>query len=155
MQPHAIGKPRRALKTGMIKRGMLASALIILLRVIMIALVVLSVFGTFYAMRGQDAPLTSIWLMFVHAADDGGTFLNALILQALLSVAQWGSSELAQEDTRWWWMYAGALLPSIWMNIEAYATPVMALMGWQGPFVILAWGIIVAADVAPELFLKQ
>ncbi|PDW02605.1 hypothetical protein [Candidatus Viridilinea mediisalina] len=107
--------------------------------------------ATLYGARGLVVPILTPWqiLQDIHAAPVG--FTLALLAQGVLSVAQYGCPELARDDRRWWAGYVLTLGLSIYWNILGYGA-VFALMGvpW-----LIAIGIIVAGDVAPEIAAKR
>ena len=150
----AVAGGRNA-RTGVIPRASIVTALILTLRSVLIGLMVLSLMGTFYAMIGMTAPFPQVWQMLPDVARDVGTFGIAFAMQLVLSLVQWGSSTLGKEDRRWWWLYALALAPSAWMNIESYAVPLLEVFGWSDERWIVAALLIVAFDVAPEKMLQR
>jgi len=145
----------RGSRTGLVPRAKVVTALILFLRGVLIGLMVLSLFGTFYALIGMDAPFPNVFLMTRDVLFDSATFLTALGAQLLFSLVQWGSASLAKEDRRWWFLYLMALAPSAWMNIESYATPVLDLLNWGSDRFVIAALLIIAADVAPEKLLQR
>jgi hypothetical protein len=150
-QPAAARQGPRPLRTAHIPSRQLGTALVIALRVLMWGLVALSVMGSFYAITNQPAPLFAPWQMVDDAMAASGVFYTALAVQGGLMLAQWGGSELAHDDPRWWVLYFGALIASVWMNTDAYLSP---LTGTGMPWLI-AWLLIVGGDVAPEWLLKR
>jgi hypothetical protein len=145
----------RGSRTGLIPRGRVVSALILTLRSVLIALMVLSLFGTFYALLGVEAPFPNVFAMLGDVMRDSGTFLMALGAQLLFSLVQWGSASLAKEDRRWWFLYLLALAPSAWMNIQSYAQPTLEVFGWNGDRLLIVVALIIAFDIAPEKALQR
>lgn len=142
---------RRPLRTAHVPGKQFASGLVWALRVLMWGLVALSVMGSFYSIVDTSAPLFSPWQMVDDAMGNSSTFWTALAVQAGLMLSQWGGSELAKEDSRWWFLYFGALIASVWMNTNAYLDPLTASgMPW-----LIGWLLIVGGDVAPEWLLKR
>ena len=150
----AVAGGRNA-RTGMVPRASIVTALILTLRSVLIGLMLLSLMGTFYAMLGVAAPFPQVWLMVPEVLQDFGTFGIAFGMQLLLSLVQWGSATLGKEDRRWWWLYALALAPSAWMNIESYAAPLLAVFGWSDERWFVVALLIVAFDIAPEKALQR
>lgn len=138
---------RSRTKTGIVSASFVKRMLLALVRVTAGVLIVLSVVGTFYGARGQDAaaPLQivlDIWQAPLIA-------VLAVGIQGLLSVIQWGSRAAADDDVRWWALYGGALALSAWWNWTAYGDPLIAVgVPW-----LLAAGIVIAGDIYPEFAL--
>lgn len=139
-------KPRRP-KIGLIPAAAIESAFLWVLYTVVILLVVLSLFGTFYGLIGKDAPLGKPWLMMVDAWGAPAYLLGAFALQGLLTLAQWAARLKAEDDRRWWFAYLAALAPSVYYNVDAYYVPAVAM---GVPFVI-ALILIIAGDIIPEL----
>lgn len=130
-------------RIGFLRPSHIEGAFIVLLYTALLLLVVLSILGTFYGWRGQQAPLTrplQIWTDIQSMA-----FVQALILQAVLSITQWGARQLSRHDRRWWMLYLAALVFSVYYNVQAYWIPLGELMP-----AYLAAVLIVAGDVLPE-----
>jgi len=145
----------RGSRTGLVPRAKVVTALILLLRGVLIGLMVLSLFGTFYGLLGIEAPFPNIFLMTRDVLFDSATVLTALGAQLLFSLVQWGRASLAKEDRRWGFLYLLALAPSAWMNIQSYATPTLDLLGWSSDRFVIVAALIIAADVAPEKLLQR
>lgn len=110
-------------------------------------LALLSVFGTFYGMRGAPAPLAEPWLMVVAAAAAPVAAGWSALLQMALSLTQWGARQRARRNPRWWLLYLAVLTPSVYYNFVAYFDPAVALgVPW-----LIALLLIVSGDVIPEL----
>ena len=145
------GKVRAALRTAQIRGEMVAGWLVMILRVAMYSLMVLSLLGTMYALLQEAAPLTQPWAMIERAFSAGDVFFWALGIQAVLSIGQWGSSEMISEDRRWWFLYLLVLAISVWLNLAAYYA---SLVNAGAPGLI-AITLIILADMAPEWLLKK
>jgi hypothetical protein len=144
-------KKTRGPSTTMIRGSTMERALIIALRVAAWLLIALSVIGTFYGVRNQDAPITQPWLLFRDIPAAWNVALLALAGQVLLALLQWGSRRMARHDPRWWLGYVAGLAPSIWWNWQAYGDPLMSL----GVPLLVALGIIIGGDMFPELTLVR
>lgn len=129
---------------GVIPPGGVEHAFIALLYTAVILLAWLSVVGTFYGMRGLHAPLHPFaqWAAIIGALD---IFVQALALQVVLTLAQWGGRQLARNDRRWWFLYLAALGISVYYNMQAYYDPLTAILS---PAIVLL--LIVAGDILPE-----
>jgi hypothetical protein len=149
-EPSKQKRPRGP-STTMIRGSSMERGLIAALRVAAWLLIVLSIIGTFYGGRGQDAPILQPWRLFPDVAAAWGVLLAAAAGQGLLTLLQWGSRRAARSDPRWWLAYLAALAPSVWWNWQAYGDPLMAL----GVPVLIAWGIIIGGDMFPELTLVR
>lgn len=136
---------------GVIPGGAIEALLVRGIHIASIALVVLSVIGTFYGARGVDAPIASPLRIVLDAAAQPQAFLLALLAQAALTVTQWGGKRLAARDPRFWLAYLGSLALSVWWNWSAYGDPLIAM---NVPYLV-AGGIILAGDVLPELALVR
>lgn len=141
---------KRSKRPGMIKGAFIERLLIALIHELAWLLIILSVLGTFYGARGQDAPLLTpgqiirdIWAQPIILG-------VALIGQGLLSVVQWGSRVMAVSTNRYWWLaYFGALALSVWWNWQAYGDPMLILgVPW-----LIAIGFVIGGDMLPELAL--
>lgn len=118
-----------------------------LLRISGVGLVLVSIVGSFYGLRGKavSPPLAIVGdlVRFPWA------LVSALAVQAVLSLAQWGARHRAKSDTRWWGAFAVALLISAGLNWVAYGTLMLA-WGWP---VLLAGIAVIAGDAIAELLL--
>jgi hypothetical protein len=142
------GTARRQSGPGMIKGDDMERALIALLHVLAWTLIALSVLGTFYGVRGVNAPLHDPLRVIADIAAMPSMLVAALIVQGLLSVVQWGSRQRAMKpDKRHWWaLYFVALAFSVYWNWQAYGDPLIVLgMPW-----LLAGGLVLGGDVLPE-----
>jgi hypothetical protein len=146
----AVAKPAipiRRGQTGVIKAAHASVALIWLIRSLAVALLLLSLFGTFYGMSGASMPLNKpgqVWID-IGLAKEG--FILAIIVQVFFSVVQWGSMGLAKADVRWWGMYLIGLSFSAYWNWQAYHTAMIDVM--RMPW-LLALIIIVLSDILAE-----
>lgn len=141
------GKPiaRRRVRIGFIRPGHVEGLFIAVLYLALLLLVALSVVGTFYGLLGQDAPLSAPLRMISAARSAPKIALLAFVIQAVLTVTQYGARQLAHHDRRWWILYLVALGISVYYNYHAYWTPLTAMVAWY-----LALLLIVAGDVLPE-----
>lgn len=139
----------RGLPIGVIPAQAIEIALIRTMRAAAILLILLSILGTFYGMRGMQAPLATPVQIAIDLWGAPLTILAALFLQGLLSLVQWGARQLARADRRWWFVYLGALFLSVYWNWSAYGAPMIALgVAW-----LLAFFIVLSGDILPELAL--
>ncbi len=136
-------RKRQPPKIGFLRPGTIERAFMGLLYLALGLLVVLSVVGTFYGQRGTPAPLTRP-LQIIADVQAGG-ILFALVVQGVLTVAQWGSRQLARHDRRWWLLYLAALLISVYYNVQAYWIPLNELVPMY-----VAVILIIAGDALPE-----
>ena len=109
-------------------------------------LALLSVVGTFYGRASQNAPLDAPGRMLADILAAPGAFGIALGIQAVLTLTQYGSRQMARHNPRWWAIYLIALGVSLWYNVQAYYEPILAM---QVPW-LLDYSIIAAGDVVPE-----
>lgn len=136
---------------GMIPAHGIEVALIRVMRGAAILLIFLSIIGTFYGMRGMQAPLATPAQIVLDLWAAPLVLLAALFLQGLLSLVQWGARQFARTDRRWWFVYLGALFLSVYWNWSAYGAPMIALgVAW-----LLAFFIVLAGDILPELALVK
>jgi hypothetical protein len=139
-------RPRRP-NIGVIPGAAVERAFIGLMYTGVVLLVVLSILGTFYGLQGRAAPLGTPWLMAVDAWEAPGILGRAFLVQAVLTIAQWGAHELAGRDRLWWLAWLAALAPSVYYNVQAYFDPAIAL----GAPWLIALILIAAGDIVPEL----
>lgn len=145
----ADGAPVKARKTplGLVSGRAIERAFIAFLYLMVLLLAALSVFGTFYGMPGQDAPLGTPWRMALDAAAAPAAFGVALALQGALTITQWGAQQMARRhNPRWWFLYLAALGLSVYYNLQAYYEPAVAL----GAAPLIAVVLIIGGDVATE-----
>jgi hypothetical protein len=145
--------PRRARSQGGIIPGRLMAQLVrFAIPVIALALIALSILGTFYGARGLASPLLTHPLQIGRdIARAPSVAILALCGQVALSVAQWGGRQLARDDRRWWLLYFASLWLSLYWNWRAYGPPLVAV----GVPILLAGILILAGDVGPELALVR
>lgn len=120
-------------------------AFVVLLYMTMLALVLLSVTGTFYGLQYQEAPLTTPLQMYHDVVNRPNVLALAVVIQIVLTLAQYGARQMATHDRRWWILYLVALAVSVYYNVQAYWLPLNVLVSWP-----VAAGLIIAGDVAPE-----
>lgn len=132
-------------RIGFLRPGHVERAFIVLLYVTLAVLVALSVLGTFYGRRAESAPITAPLRVLSDVTEEIGAFTIAIAIQGTLTVIQYGARQMARRDRRWWLLYLVALGVSVYYNIEAYWTPLTALIPSYAAAVA-----IVAGDVAPE-----
>lgn len=135
----------RQARIGFIQPSQIERAFIALLYLMLFLLVVVSILGTFYGRRGEDAPLTAPLRVFADISGAWGAFGVALAVQGVLTVIQYGARSFARRDRRWWLLYLAALAISVYYNVQAYWTPLTALLSWY--FAAL---LILAGDILPE-----
>jgi hypothetical protein len=136
-------KERRP-RIGLVRGAHIEGAFIVMLYGAMLALALLSAFGTFYGMRGQAAPVP--WLMPFDAYAAPALFGIAVAVQVVLTLVQWGARQMARHDPRWWIVYLVALAWSVYYNGVAYLG--LAVVG--GVPWLVALLLIIAADAVPE-----
>lgn len=137
--------PRTPPNIGFLRPAHIERWFVGLLYLTMFALVLLSVIGTFYGWKGQQAPLTAPGQILTDMTAGGPQLWYALIIQGALSLAQYGARQFAQSDRRWWFLYLLALGVSVYYNVQAYWIPLGELVAWY-----VAAFLIVAGDVLPE-----
>jgi hypothetical protein len=136
-------------RPGMIRGAHLERALITMIHSAAWGLIVLSILGTFYGMRGLQAPLFQPWLIVLAIVAQPWVFVGSLVLQVLLSVVQWGARQMAKRVLLWWLLYFASLALSAWWNWQAYGLSLLSAgMPW-----LLAIGVIIVGDMIPELAL--
>lgn len=132
-------------RVGLIRPAHIERAFVLLLYLVLLLLVVLSILGTFYGQLGKNAPILAPLRVITDVTTSPSAFGLALGVQLVLTVAQYGARQFAHHDRRWWILYLAALGISVYYNIQAYYTPVTALMPWYAAVLL-----IVAGDVLPE-----
>lgn len=138
--------PKRAApKIGFLNPKQIERAFIVLLYLTLLALVLLSFVGTFYGLSGDNAPIRTPLRIVTDAAANTDRLLVAIVLQLALMLAQYGTRQLARHDRRWWLLYLVALGISMYYNIQAYWTPLSAMLGMG-----VAGIVLVIGDVLPE-----
>lgn len=132
-------------RVGFLRPAHIERAFVFLLYLVLLALVLLSVLGTFYGQLGRPAPITvpaQIWQDMSGASE---ALAVALGVQFVLTTVQYGARQFAHRDRRWWILYLVALGISVYYNFQAYWTPVTAIVPWYAAILL-----IVAGDVLPE-----
>ena len=134
-----------------IPAGAPGQVLLVAIPIVAVALILLSILGTFYGIQGDPAPLgrpgqllRDLWA--------GWPMLPAAVgVQFGLGMAQWGGRSLAEDHLGWWALYALSLALSVWLNWIAYGVPLVALgMPW-----LIALALIVIGDILPEIALVR
>jgi len=139
--PKRSAKPR----IGFLRPVHVERAFVIMLYAAIFALVILSVLGTFYGWRGVAAPILNVRQIWRDVTTDTSMFGLAIGIQIVLSLAQYGARVMARYDPRWWILYLVALAISVYYNIQAYWTPLSALMP---SYVVMPF--LIALDAVPE-----
>jgi hypothetical protein len=116
-----------------------------LLYLTLLALVVLSVVGTYYGLAQQTAPLLTPGRIYADIRANTDRLWVAIAIQVFLTLTQYGSRTMARHDRRWWFLYLASLSISVYYNYQAYWTPLNVIT--LGP---IAAAVIVAGDVLPE-----
>ena len=145
--PSVAPSKHKAPRIGFLRPGHLERAFIVLLYIAMAVLVVLSVIGTFYGLQAQSAPILSPATIYYAMRDNTNVLIAALVMQAVLSITQYGARAMARHDRRWWLLYLAVLAISVYYNWQAYWTPLNELTAWY-----IALALIVFGDVLPEMF---
>lgn len=133
----------KAPRIGFLRPGHIERAFIVLLYLALLILVLLSVLGTFYGFQGKSIPLGTPAQILVDI--QAGGIGIAVLIQLVLTLAQYGARQLSRHDRRWWFLYLAALSISVYYNFQAYWAPLTELMP-----VYVAGLIIIAGDVLPE-----
>lgn len=137
-------------RVGFLRPGHVEHAFIWLLYLALLALVVLSVLGTFYGRRGEEVPLATPLRIITDVIAQPMTFGIAVAIQAVLTLIQYGARQKAKDDRRWWILYLVALGWSVYYNALGYWAPLTTIAPWY-----LAALLIVAGDVLPEFLAVQ
>lgn len=111
----------------------------------LLALVVLSVVGTYYGLAQASAPLMSPRQIYADIQANTDRLWVALAIQVFLTLTQYGSRTMARHDRRWWFLYLVSLGISVYYNYQAYWVPLNELTLWP-----IAAAVIIAGDVLPE-----
>jgi hypothetical protein len=153
-------RPKRR-RIGFISGGGAETVFVWLLRLAGVALIAVSIVGSFYGLQGKEAegPLQAIPAM----AAGWPWLLGALLAQLFLSVGQWGSRKRAMGDPatvegkrrhtggdpRFWFVYLALLAFSAALNWIAYGGH---LLDWGVPLALAALAVI-AGDALAEFVL--
>lgn len=143
--PPVAPTKRKPPRIGFLRPGHVERAFVVLLYFALFALVLLSVVGTFYGWRGEQAPLTKPGQIIADIWEGGARLWWAVAIQVSLTLAQYGARQFARADRRWWILYLVALGISVYYNVQAYWTPLSELVAWYTAAVL-----IIAGDVLPE-----
>lgn len=144
-QPTTPAKRRPAPRIGFINPRGIERAFIILLYLTLLALIVLSVLGTFYGVGGNIAPLLAPRLIVADLVANTDRLFVALAIQLFLTLGQYGARQMSRHDPRWWLLYLAALGISVYYNFQAYWVP-LTIVASQ-PVALTA---IILGDVLPE-----
>lgn len=136
---------RPAPRIGFINPRGIERAFIVLLYLTLLALVVLSVLGTFYGIGGNVAPLLSPRQIVADVGANTDRLWVAIAIQLFLTLGQYGARQMAGHDSRWWLLYLVTLGISVYYNFQAYWVPLQVLV--SQPVAITA---IILGDVLPE-----
>lgn len=137
--------PATERRIGMLEGDRAEVGLIWMLRVSGVGLVLVSIVGSFYGLRGLAC--SPPWVIPVELWARPGWVGAALGVQAVLSLAQWGARHRAARDARWWGLFAAALLVSAGLNWVAFAPHLLA---WGWPWVPVALAVI-GGDALAEI----
>jgi hypothetical protein len=137
-------KPRQP-KIGFLSPRGIERAFTWFLYLVMLALVLLSVVGTFYGLNGLPAPITAPAQLVADVQAQPGRLGIAIAVQVVLTLVQYGARQMAKYDPRWWLLYLVSLCVSGYYNFQAYWEPVTA---FAAPLV--AAMLIIGGDVLPE-----
>lgn len=128
----------------MVPRGCVVTAALVLLRVIALALIVLSTFGNYVQFAGGWA----VWY-----PPHGAALVYACVYQAVACMLQWGFKAM-----RWWVPYTFALLASAAPSFLTY-NPVIgpALAAQVGIYgaILAVLALVIAGDALPEWVLVE
>lgn len=132
---------------GVIPASTFERLLIALLYIAAAALALLSLLGTFYGLRQMEAVLVPPWQMVFDAIRNPAALVAGFIVQAVLSIMQYGARARAHNDPRFWIVYLVALAISVYYNCQAYFIPLTMDLGLNE---IIAFLLILGGDVLPE-----
>lgn len=135
---------------GFIRPGQIERAFTALLYSALFLLVLLSILGTFYGLLGENAPIAAPLFVAIprivrSIAAAPNLFGEALVIQLILTLIQYGARQYAKNQPYWWIAYLVSLGVSVYYNYLAYWTPLNTLAP-----AYLAALIIIAGDVLPE-----
>ncbi len=136
---------RAAPRIGFLSARGVERAFIVLLYGTLLALVTLSVVGTYYGLAQQAAPILRPRQVIADIAANTDRLWVALAIQLFLTLGQYGARQFIGHDRRWWILYLVTLSISVYYNMQAYWTPLTGIMAtW------IAAPLIIAGDVLPE-----
>jgi hypothetical protein len=139
--------PTRRPRIGFLRPAHVEAAFVVLVYTSILVLVALSIIGTFYGMRDMTAPLATPLRIIRDIGAAPIAFGIALAVQIVLMITQYGAHLFTRHNKRWWGLYLVALAASIWFNVQAYWTPLLALgVGW-----VVASVLLVVGDILPEV----
>lgn len=136
---------RRPSRIGFLMPRHVERAFVVLLYLTLLALVVLSVLGTYYGLAYQAAPLLTPRQIVSDIATNTDRLWVAIAIQLFLTLGQYGARQFARNDPRWWFLYLAALGVSVYYNFQAYWIPLNVLFSG-----FVAAPLIIAGDVLPE-----
>jgi hypothetical protein len=136
---------RAAPRIGFLNPGSVEGAFRVLLYGTLLALVILSIVGTYYGLAQQAAPLLQPRQIWADIQANTDRLWVAIAIQVFLSLGQYGARQFARHDPRWWLLYLAALGISVYYNYQAYWTPLNEITLWP-----IAGAVIVLGDVLPE-----
>lgn len=132
-------------RIGFLSPSVIERAFTALLYGTLLALVLLSVVGTYYGLAHETAPLLRPLQIYVDIKANTDRLWVAIAIQLFLTLGQYGARQFARADRRWWFLYLAVLAISVYYNYQAYWTPLNELTLWP-----IAAAAIVAGDVLPE-----
>lgn len=136
---------RRGRRVGFVPGPSAEGAFVGMLRAAGVALIFVSVVGTFYGVQGRAAsPPLQVPADMLAAWP---ALVGALAAQGFLSIGQWGSRQRARHDRRFWFLYLGLLALSAALNWVAYGPHLVAL----GVPLLIAGVAVIAGDALAEL----
>lgn len=138
-------RPQKGPRIGFLRPRHVERLFVVLLYITLLALVVLSVLGTYYGLAAEAAPLLRPRQIWADIQANPDRLWVAIAIQAFLSLGQYGARQFARRDPRWWFLYLAALSISVYYNAQAYWTPLNLLMPS-----LLVGALIIAGDVLPE-----
>jgi len=136
---------KRATHIGFISGSGIERAFVVLRYLTLLALVLLSVVGTYYGLAYETAPIMTPLQIVADIRANLDRLWVAIAIQLFLTLSQYGGRQFARRDRRWWVLYLVTLAISVYYNVQAYWTPLNELMLWP-----VAATLILAGDVLPE-----
>src|SRR5690348_6195308 len=87
-------------RVGFIRPAHIERAFVLLLYLVLLALVLLSILGTFYGQLGKSAPITAPAQIWEDMSGAAGAFAVAVGVQLVLTIVQYGARQFAHRDRR-------------------------------------------------------